>query len=82
MLVEPLGVYYCITVNIGNKFLNRQGFTTLGSKVQSTEEENDDPGLSLPAAKIIDKFEERLEWLQKLCWRSKKALKTSQIIPN
>ena len=30
----------------------------------NAEEYNDNLGLSLPAAKTIDKFEERLEWFQ------------------
>ena len=30
------------------------------------EEDNDDLGLSLPAAKTIDEFEERLDWFLKL----------------
>ena len=38
-----------------------QEFTTLDSREQNTGDDNDDLGLSLPAAKTIDEVEERLE---------------------
>ena len=46
--------------------MNRQEYQTLDSRGQNAEEDNDYLGLSFPAAKTIDKFEERLELLQKL----------------
>ena len=44
---------------------NRQESTTLDSRGKNNEVDNDDFGLYLLAAEIVDEFEERLEWLQK-----------------
>ena len=46
--------------------MNKQEFITLDIREQNAGGDGDDLGLSLPAAKNFDEFEERLEQLQKL----------------
>ena len=45
--------------------MNRQKPTTLDSKRQDADEDDDNLNFSLPAIKAVGEFEERFEWLQK-----------------
>ena len=44
--------------------MNRLEFTISGSRGQDADADNDNLGLSLPVAKTVGNFEERLEHLQ------------------
>ena len=43
--------------------MNRQEFTTLDSRGHDADEDNDNLGSSLPAAKTVGEFEKRLQQL-------------------
>ena len=54
--------------------MNRQKPKTLDSKGKDVDEDNGGLDLLLPAGKTVCGFEERLEWLQKLCVRKAKIV--------